>query len=75
MLREEINNPNRKSENEILKETFDRKRSSLSLGAKPRPNENFQLDKKFYKKFYADTVHKTWQAFGTGAQVFRSCRL
>ena len=54
----------KKSDIDIMKETFDRRRSSLGLGAKARVSETFRPDKSFYKRFYIDTVHKKWQALG-----------
>ncbi|MFN2937731.1 SHOCT domain-containing protein [Lachnospiraceae bacterium YH-ros2226] len=54
----------KKSDIDIMKETFDRRRSSLGLGARARVSETFRPDKSFYKRFYIDTVHKKWQALG-----------
>lgn len=54
----------KKSDIDTMKETFDRRRSSLGLGAKARVSDTFRPDKSFYKRFYIDTVHKKWQAFG-----------
>lgn len=53
-----------KSNIDSMKETFDRRRSSLGLGAKARVSDTFRPDKSFYKRFYIDTVHKKWQALG-----------
>ena len=53
-----------KSNIDPMKETFDRRRSSLGLGAKARVSDTFRPDKSFYKRFYIDTVHKKWQALG-----------
>lgn len=70
MLRSEISGESdqasitQKSDIDVMKEKFDRKRSSLGLGAKARVSETFTPDKSFYKRFYIDTVHKRWQALG-----------
>lgn len=70
MLKAEINGESeqapiqQKSDIDVMKEKFDRSRSSLGLGAKARVSDTFKPDKSFSKRFFIDTVHKKWQALG-----------
>lgn len=69
MLKAEINGeassaPAQKDDIDTIKVTFDRRRTSLGLGAKARVSDTFKPDKSFDKRFFIDTVHKKRQALG-----------